>query len=126
MTCPWRAGSLSKSEALSAFGSSTTIALISMRISPRYVRLSPLRLCPELSTPYHCPYACRAFQVRLMQTIVSGQQSLVVNTLNRVLESDIDMLDRCVRLFVAHDCAVFASLPWRCAPVPPACPVCSS
>jgi hypothetical protein len=33
-------------------------------------------------------------QVRLMQTIASSQQSVVINTLNLVLESEIDMLDR--------------------------------
>jgi hypothetical protein len=35
-----------------------------------------------------------ATQVRLMQTIASSHQSVVINTLNLVLESEIDMLDR--------------------------------
>ena len=46
-------------------------------------------------------------QVRLMQTIASSQQSVVINTLNLVLESEIDMLDRNLSLrkkplFLAH------------------------
>ena len=46
-------------------------------------------------------------QVRLVQTIASSQQSVVINTLNLVLESEIDMLDRYLSLrkkplFLAH------------------------
>jgi|LauGreDrversion2_3_1035106.scaffolds.fasta_scaffold113926_1 hypothetical protein len=36
-----------------------------------------------------------------MQTIASSQQSVVINTLNLVLESEIDMLDRYLSLHLA-------------------------